>query len=160
MRGIVAQYYWAIRSALKNKPEIKKYLKNCPHCQILFFSHPRNTKRDDIRCPFGCRDAISKKKSTERSTEYNRSKSGKDKKNERNKRRNKSEDSSPSSSQKIKSEDQDETDHSTMIHIQIVIRYIDGFLVSWDGIKSLITYLRQHSMEFRKKLDYSCNKSP
>lgn len=160
MRVIVARYYWAIRSALKNQPEIKKYLKSCPHCQILFFSHPRNTKRDDIRCPFGCRDAVSKQKSTERSTKYNRSDNGKEKKQERNKQRSKPVDPSPPSFQEIKCEDQNETDHSTMLHIQIVIRHVDGFLVNLDDINHLITYLRQHSMAFRKKLNYSCNKSP
>jgi hypothetical protein len=89
VRKITARYYFAVRCVLKDKPELKNCLKRCVHCQIPFFTHRRNAKRSDLRCPFGCRDAHRRKKSTERSTAYYRFKKCKAKKKELNKRRRK-----------------------------------------------------------------------
>lgn len=76
---------------IKQQPELKRCLTRCRHCQILFFTHPRNKGRNDLRCPFGCRQARRRQKSTERSVAYYRSKEGKFKKAELNKQRNQKE---------------------------------------------------------------------
>ena len=70
MRDLVLQYYFTIDAVLKNKPHLELCLKQCKHCRIKFFTHPRNKCRSDLRCPFGCREAHRKKSSTKRSTEY------------------------------------------------------------------------------------------
>ncbi len=86
-RPVAKRYYYGICCILKAKPELLKYLKKCCHCHILFFTDPRNAARDDVRCPFGCRVAISKEKGAIRDATHRRSKKGKRSKKKRNKRR-------------------------------------------------------------------------
>jgi hypothetical protein len=49
--------------------------------------HPRSAWRDDVRCPFGCRQWHRRRSSTARSLEYYRSDEGKSKKRDLNERR-------------------------------------------------------------------------
>jgi len=53
-----------------------------------------------------------------------------------------------------------ETSHEIMLHIQTVIRLIDGHLVNLDGINNFIIRLRQRSMDFSQKLNYLFKKPP
>jgi hypothetical protein len=62
---------------LKTKPHLRSCCKRCTHCRIFFLTDPRNRGREDLGCPFGCRDSHRRKCSTERSTAYNRSPAGK-----------------------------------------------------------------------------------
>jgi len=70
-------------------------LKFCCHCGIAFLTDPRNRGRNDIGCPFGCRQAHSKEKSAQRSTNYYRNEEGKQKKKQHNSRRNRQHQCSP-----------------------------------------------------------------
>ncbi len=78
VRPIVERYYFGIRCILKAKPALRKYLKRCVYCNILFFTDPRNAGRDDVGCPFGCRSAHGKKKAAERDATFRNSPQGKD----------------------------------------------------------------------------------
>ena len=49
----------------------------CRHCGIRFLSHPRNVNRQDLLCPFGCRDHLRRLRSRERSLKYRQSDSAK-----------------------------------------------------------------------------------
>ncbi len=69
------------------KPELRKYLKRCPHCHIRFFTDPRNACRDDIGCPFGCRGAQRKIKAAERDINFRNSPKGKELKKKYNDQR-------------------------------------------------------------------------
>jgi hypothetical protein len=130
VRGFVAQYYWIVRSVVKEKPHLRKCLTRCRHCQILFFTHPRNAGRTDLGCPFGCRQAHRRKSSTYRSTEYYRSDEGKQKKRELNKIR--------SQQNRLVQSRHDENgnddggskfDAATVSHIQVVTNLIEGRFV-------------------------------
>lgn len=160
MRSIVARYYWAMRLVIKQQPELKRCLTRCRHCQIVFFTHPRNAGRNDLRCPFGCRQAHRKQKSIERSVAYYRSKEGKKKKIALNQRRNRIEDIRASTSDgaagiKI------EADEAIFSHIQVVISLIEGWQVDLETIKSLVAkLLRQHRIDLRKNLLYLCRVPP
>lgn len=160
MRSIVARYYWAIRLVIKQQPELKRCLTHCRHCQILFFTHPRNAGRNDLRCPFGCRHAHRRQKSTERSVAYYRHKEGKKKKIALNQRRNRIKDSPASTSDRalgIKIE----ADQAVFSHIQVVISLIEGYQVSLEIIKTLVAkLLRQHRIDLRKNLLYPCRVPP
>ena len=59
----------------------------CRHCGIRFLSHPRNVNRQDLLCPFGCRDHVRRERSRERSLKYCQSDSAKRKKKLLNARR-------------------------------------------------------------------------
>lgn len=81
------EYYVVLRSVLCSKPHLKICLTRCRHCRIFFISDPRNAKRKDLSCPFGCQDAHCKESSTRRSVEYYRSEVGKIKKKFQNEKR-------------------------------------------------------------------------
>ena len=161
MRCIVARYYWAIRFVIKQKPELKNYLTRCRHCQILFFTHPRNARRNDLLCPFGCREARRKQKSTERSVAYYRDKEGKDKKKELNKRRNQVKDIPASTTDRSVGNKVEADRRILLSHIQVVISLIEGHWVELKNIKALVAkILRQHSIDLKKNLFYQYQVPP
>lgn len=84
MLGLVGEYYFLLRSLLKRRTELRPCLKRCRHCRIFFLAHPRNRDRSDLACPFGCKQALRRRRSNERSTAYNRSPAGKLKRKLRN----------------------------------------------------------------------------
>ena len=90
MRGLILDYYFFLRSALKSNPRLRQYLTRCKQCRIFFLSDPCNAGRRDLGCPFGCQDACRKQRSTERSTAYYRTAAGKKKKQQHNLGRKKS----------------------------------------------------------------------
>ena len=160
MRSIVARYYWAIRFVIKQQPELKRCLTRCRHCQILFFTHPRNAGRNDLGCPFGCREARRKQKSTERSVAYYRSKDGKSKKVELNQQRNQIKDI-PASTTDRSVGSEVEGDRPILSHIQVVIGLIKGHWVALENIKALVAkILRQQSIDLKKNLFYPCQVPP
>ena len=80
-------YYVVLRSVLRSRPKLRPCLSRCRHCRIFFLTHPRNGGRWDLRCPFGCKEAHRKRRSTERSVEYYGTEEGKGKKKQQNGKR-------------------------------------------------------------------------
>ncbi|MFH1574616.1 MAG: hypothetical protein ABIG68_11570 [Acidobacteriota bacterium] len=72
MRDLVRSYYAQIRSLLRERPDLRPYLKRCKHCGILFFTGRSNAGRDDLRCGFGCREAHRRRSSHSRSAAFYR----------------------------------------------------------------------------------------
>jgi len=178
----VLQYYYILRSVLRANPHLKECLTKCKHCRIFFLTHPRNAGRDDLRCPFGCRDAHRKESSNKRSAEWYRSKRGKEKKKDLNERRfrqtsfdNSSEDLAKEESVEHKEEVvrdepeviQDEPEvvqyesevvrnKTTLCYIQMLIGLIEGRLVSLDEVlEMLLKIVRQHSIDRRRRFVYA-----
>ena len=77
MRDLVRSYYVQIRSLLRERPDLRPYLKRCRHCRILFFTDPRNAGRSDLYCGFGCREAHHRQSSARRSAAFYREHPGK-----------------------------------------------------------------------------------
>lgn len=139
---------------LKDKPHLRKCLTRCRHCQILFFTHPRNTGRNDLGCPFGCRQVHRRESAIKRSIEYYKSAEGKIKKRYLNARRN---DPVPEASQDDTPIDSCKTgiDPITVLHIQLTTSLIEGRLVGLKEILRMVNHiLRQHSIDKRKKMPY------
>jgi len=92
---LVLEYYQVLRSLLRRQPHRRRCLTRCRHCRIFFFTDPRNTgrkdmprgKRQDLGCPFGCREAHRQQESTSRSRAYYQSPEGRQKKRDLNQRR-------------------------------------------------------------------------
>jgi len=59
----------------------------CAECGIRFLTHPRNAGRQDLRCPFGCRQHHRRQRSCQRSIAYYRTAAGRLKKKWLNARR-------------------------------------------------------------------------
>lgn len=87
MCELVLSYYYVLRSVLRSRSEFRRCVSRCCHCGIFFITHPRNAKRLDLRCPFGCRAAHRRQRSTERSVAYYRTAEGKSKKRLQNDKR-------------------------------------------------------------------------
>jgi hypothetical protein len=62
-------------------------VKSCSQCHILFITSRCNQHRNDICCPFGCREVRKKLKSNKRSIKYYQDPSGKKKKQVINQKR-------------------------------------------------------------------------
>jgi len=166
VRGIVAQYYWAVRSVLRDKPQLRKCLTHCRHCRILFFTHPRNAGRRDLGCPFGCRQAHRKQSAKQRSIEFYRSDAGKIKKKNLNARRSQRHHVAESASpEKRCGSQQEHVAADIERHLQVVSSLIEARRVSRQEIKELVTeILRQLRIDKAKRLVYrGCdadNRSP
>jgi hypothetical protein len=76
-----------LRSVLRDRPQLRRYLVRCRHCGIFFIADPRNAERDDLGCPFGCAALHRRRRSKERSVRYNGSPVGKAKRHQRNEER-------------------------------------------------------------------------
>ncbi len=87
MPALVLAYYALLRSILRTRSELRRCLARCRHCRIFFLAHPRNAGRCDLRCPFGCREAQRRQRSTQRSVEYYRGTEGRRKKRQQNSQR-------------------------------------------------------------------------
>lgn len=57
---------------MQSKVELRRCLKRCRHCRIYFITDPRNAAREDLLCPFGCREAHYRRESMRRSKEFYR----------------------------------------------------------------------------------------
>lgn len=76
MADLVKEYYFVLRGVLRAHSLLRPCLTRCRHCRIFFLTHPRNAGREDLGCPFGCREAHRKRESTQRSVAYYRGEVG------------------------------------------------------------------------------------
>ena len=141
---------------LKEKPYLRKCLVRCRHCHILFLTHPRNAARNDLGCPFGCRQAHRRKNAIQRSTEYYQTKEGKIKKKYLNAGRSQQSRLPESSRDKNGHDDLgSDIDDATVCHIKMVTSLIEGRDVGLDEIFTMLAkILRQHSIDMLGKLAY------
>lgn len=80
--------------ALRERDDLRGCRASCCHCGIEFLTAPANARREDLRCPFGCRQQHRREQSNRRCTEYYRTESGRAKKKRLNGRRTKQQASS------------------------------------------------------------------
>jgi hypothetical protein len=149
---LVKQYYVVLRSVLRSRPHLRRYLSRCRHCRIFFLTHPRNAGRSDLRCPFGCREGHRKQRSTERSVAYYATAEGKAKKKMQNGKRVQGgvrADANPPLTGALEL-------HSGMVgYVAMVASLIEGREVSAAEIlQMLVRAMRQHSMARRRRKDY------
>ena len=150
--ALVKQYYVVLRSVLRSRPDLRRFLSRCRHCRIFFLTHPRNAGRGDLRCPFGCREAHRKQRSTERSVAYYATAEGQAKKKMQNGKRAQggvSADANPAVPQAP------EFPAGMVGYVAMVASLIEGRTVSEEEIvRMLVRAMRQHSMARRRRIDY------
>lgn len=160
IRELMGQYYVVLRCLLQQKAQLRPYLCRCRHCRIFFLTHPRNARRRDLACPFGCRQAQRRRNSTRRSVEYYRSREGKIKKRLHNQRRGSRRLPLP-----VRTGGADHGSRTTgeemsfdpgiVRYVQMVTSLIEGRRVSEAEIlRMLVRAVRQHSMARRRRRDY------
>lgn len=150
--GLVRQYYVLLRSVLRSRPDLRRCLCRCRHCRIFFLAHPRNAGRRDLRCPFGCREAHRKRRSTERSVAYYATAEGKTKKKMQNGKR---------AHGGVHAEanppvpEAPEFPAGIVGYVATVASLIEGRRVSEaEMLQRLARAMRQHSMARRRRIDY------
>ena len=150
--ALVKQYYVVLRSVLRSRPDLRRCLRRCRHCRIFFLTHPRNAGRCDLRCPFGCREAHRKQRSTERSVAYYGTAEGKTKKKIQNGKRAQGgvrADANPPVTGALEF-------HAGMVgYVAMVASLIEGRRVGQaEIVQMLVRAMRQHSMARRRRMDY------
>ena len=156
-----------LRSVLCAKPHLRRCLRRRRHCRIFFLADPRNAGRRDLGCPFGCKEAHRKQRSTQRSVEYYQDKEGKGKKRDQNAKRRAP---NPPAQQVIAPtvlrppqqapcapapEASPEGWNPGMVeHVRMVSSLIEGRRVSREEVLEMLErVLRQHSICRRTKID-------
>ena len=160
MRALVLQYYFVLRSVLRGKACLRPGLKRCRHCRIFFLTHPCNAKRRDLACPFGCRETDRKRRSTQRSVEYYRTKEGKIKKKIQNGKRNQSQEKNQSGDPREEGrrelvQDEFRWDAGMVEYVRRVTSWIEGRRVSLgEVVEMLARTVRQHRLAQLRRIDY------
>jgi hypothetical protein len=81
---LVRQYELNLTSILEAHPELHDCVAGCCHCGIRFLTFRCNRGRDDLRCPFGCREHCRRQQANARSRKHYRTPEGNQRKEERN----------------------------------------------------------------------------
>ena len=154
MAALVLEYYLLLRSVLRAKPCLRACLTRCGHCGIFFLTDPRNAGRQDLGCPFGCRDAHRQQQSTRRSVAYYRDPQGRKKKSALNQRRARTAAPGPAADASVPPPGSAQWNEAMVAHVRMVSSLIEGRWVSRQEILELLArVLRQHTMCRRRKID-------
>ena len=154
MAALVLEYYLLLRSVLRAKPRLRACLTRCGHCGIFFLTDPRNAGRQDLGCPFGCRDAHRQQQSTRRSVAYYRDPQGRKKKSALNQRRARTAAPGPAADASVPPPGSAQWNEAMVAHVRMVSSLIEGRWVSRQEILELLArVLRQHTMCRRRKID-------
>ena len=158
MAALVLQYYVLLRSVLRTKPLLRRCLVRCRYCRIFFLTHPCNTGRKDLGCPFGCRGAHRKQQSTVRSVAYYRDPIGKKKKRALNGKRAKpnTRGNGPAACRPVPEEGSARWDPLMLEYVCMVVSLIEARSVSRTEIVQMLQrVLRQHTLVRLRKIDHA-----
>lgn len=149
--ALVLGCYVLLRSIVRNQPELRRCLKRCRHCRIFFLTHPRNAARQDLRCPFGCRQAHRKRQSNQRSAAYYQDERGKVKKQQQNAKRRKK--TVPVAGAPLP-EENPPWPQPIVEYVRMVTSLIEGRQVSLaEVLEMLRRVVRQHRMVRMRRID-------
>ena len=86
VRALAGGYFSSLRAILRRGRD-RFVLLRCSQCRILFPSALCNKDREDIACPFGCREERKRESLNRRSRKYYQEQKGREKKQDRNRHR-------------------------------------------------------------------------
>ena len=143
---------------LRAKPHLRACLTRCRHCGIFFLTHPRNARRRNLRCPFGCRVAHRKQAAAQRSAAYYRGAEGKRKKSGLNQRRRSKESihRSQTPRREVPASKPPVVRATPVIieHVRMAVSLIEGRRVSRRAVLQMVAKnKRQRTMVRRSKID-------
>ena len=140
-------YYLVLRSVLRIKPWLRKFLARCRHCGIFFLTDRRNAGRQDLGCPFGCGRTHRRRKSTQRSVAYYQEPEGKLKKQALNARRRKTPPPAPLTPAPPGL-------RPLLQYVCVLVGLIEGRRVRlWEVVAMLERTMRQHRMVRTRRID-------
>ena len=181
-KPIVQQYQIALASLLQFHPERQGCVVSCCRCGIEFLTHPRNARRRNLRCPFGCRDHHRRQRSCQRSVAYYKTAVGQQKKQRLNDRRKHvsppvpcpppppptpppplSVDPLPEALpekaelrlEEVVLDEWSLTCSPMLPYVRMVLRLVEGIELNCREVARLLRRrLRQHSIAYRRRTDY------
>lgn len=149
--GLIFAYYALLRSICRSQPELRRCRTRCRHCRIFFLTHPRNAKRRDLGCPFGCREAHRQRQSSRRSTAYYQDEPGKEKKRQQNAKRRT--DPMPIT-QPAELWPEEPLPRPILEYVRLATSLIEGRPVSLEEVVVMLRQvLRQHTMVRTRRID-------
>jgi hypothetical protein len=156
--ALVLEYYVLLRSVLRAKPHLRACLTRCRHCRIFFLTHPRNAGRQDLRCPFGCRQAHRQRASAQRSAAYYGDAKGKSIKSRLNQRRSRKYCAPEPPSDRPRApaprRPTAQWNPAMVEHVRMVSSLIEGRRVSRRQVLAMLArVLRQLTIGRRRKID-------
>jgi len=156
---LVGQYYVVLRTVLRTRTDLRRCVTRCRHCGIFFITHPRNAGRRDVGCPFGCKEAHRKRRSTQRSVEYYGTAEGKTKKRIQNDKRGHAKTQADHNRQPVVGPELERDGirfNAVMVgYVRMVTSLIEARHVSEEEIiEMLVRAMRQHSIARRRRMDY------
>jgi hypothetical protein len=120
---------------------------------------PRNARRKDLRCPFGCQEAHRKQQSTQRSVAYYRGTEGRKKKRIQNSKRRgpaRRGDISPVKNTPLSVAGPPQWPKPLVEHVRVVVSLIEERRVNREEILEMLAkVLRQQGMGRRRKIDHA-----
>ena len=150
VRDLVRSYYAQIRSLLRERSDLRPYLKRCRHCRIFFFTDPRNAGRADLCCGFGCRAAHRRRRDTRRTAAYYREHP--EKKRHQNRRRYLR---AARLEREGGAQPQGETAAAIVQHVRLIVSLIERRPVSLDEILRMLKQKeRQHRIGRGREMAY------
>ncbi len=153
MVALILAYYVLLRSIWQTQPELRRCRTRCRHCGIFFLADPRNARRRDLGCPFGCREAHRRRQANGRSTAYYQDEQGKQKKQQQNAKRRKADPgaalpTSPPAEAPLP------WPRPIVGYVRLVTSLIEGRAVGLaEVVEMLKGVLRQHSMVRMRQRD-------
>jgi len=151
--ALVLAYYAVLRSVLRAQPALRRCLTRCGHCGVFFLTDPRNAGRDDLRCPFGCRQAHRRRQSDRRSAAYYRDEAGQEKKRALNAQRRKTP-ARPSPPPPPVAELPPAWPRPMLPYLRMVTSLLEGRPISLaEVVAMLLRALRQHRMVRARRID-------
>jgi hypothetical protein len=157
--ALVLEYYALLRSVLRAKPHLRACLTRCRHCGIFFLTHPRNARRRDLHCPFGCREAHRRQASAQRSAAYYRDPKGRRKKSQLNQRRPRKYGPAkpapdPPRARAPQRRHRARWNPGMVEYVRMVISLIEGRRISRAQVlRMLARKMRQHTLCRRRRID-------
>jgi hypothetical protein len=154
VRDLVWSYCAQIRSLLRERPDLRPYLKHCRHCGILFFTDARNAGRDDLRCGFGCREAHRRHSSARRSASFYREYPEKKRRQNRNRYLR-----TAQASQSGAAQPEGALPAPILRHVRVIVSLIEGRRVGLDEILELLAKKgRQHRIGRERRSAYGARR--
>jgi hypothetical protein len=152
--ALVLTYYVLLRAMLRTRPELRRCQTRCRHCGIFFLTDPRNGRRCDLGCPFGCAEAHRKRRSTQRSTAYYQDADGKEKKRQQNAKRRKVPTAPACAPRAPAPEPTLSWPQPILEYVRLVVSLIERREVSLaEVVEMLLRVVRQHSMVRKRRID-------
>ena len=167
--ALVQEYYALLRSIVRAKPHLRPCLNRCAQCRLFFLTAPSNRGRQDLRCPFGCREAHRQQASTRRSVAYYQGEDGKKYRRQQNARRQRWKKASaavpPATTPTARAgRTPPRWPAPWLAYLRMVISLLEGRRVSGTEIRVLLRKIwKQHPLTFGRPPAYALeplNKSP